>query len=96
MLVYSLQTTVYCNGEAIATGVFVGFGNTFTYLYGASDYEHRSLMAPYLVQWEGMKMGKKLGYSLYDWFGIAPRSLNCHSDPPRAGKNLCTIRKNDH
>jgi lipid II:glycine glycyltransferase (peptidoglycan interpeptide bridge formation enzyme) len=53
--------------------VFIGFGNTFTYLYGASDYEFRNLMAPYLLQWEGMEIGNDFGSTWYDFFGVAPR-----------------------
>ena len=41
------QLTVYFNNTTVATAVFVRFGNTLTYLYGASDYEYRHLMAPY-------------------------------------------------
>jgi len=68
----SLQLTAYSAGKAIAVAVFIGFGDTFTYLYGASDYEFRNLMAPYLLQWEGIKLGKSLGYRFYDFFGVAP------------------------
>ncbi len=70
---FSLQLTVVHEEKAVATAVFVGSGDTFTYLFGASDHEYRSLMAPYLLQWEGIKLGKKLGYIKYDFFGIAPR-----------------------
>ncbi len=42
------------------------------YYYGASSYEHRSLMAPYLLQWETMKYCKEKGCISYDLFGIAP------------------------
>ncbi len=66
------QLTAYENKTAVACGVFARFGNTFTYLYGASDYEHRNLMAPYLLQWEGIKMGKSSGCQQYDFFGVAP------------------------
>ena len=68
----TFQLTVYFNNKPVATVVFAKFGNTFTYLYGASDYTHRDLMAPYLLQWEGIKMGKSSGYQLYDFFGVAP------------------------
>jgi lipid II:glycine glycyltransferase (peptidoglycan interpeptide bridge formation enzyme) len=68
----SLQLTARIEDKDIATAVFIGSGNTFTYLYGASDHEYRSLMAPYLLQWEGIKIAKKLGYMRYDFFGIAP------------------------
>jgi peptidoglycan pentaglycine glycine transferase (the first glycine) len=42
------------------------------YYYGASDYEHRALMAPYLLQWEAIKHCKALGCAQYDLLGIAP------------------------
>ncbi len=67
------QINIESGGETIATGVFVGYGDTFTYLYGASDHKFRSFMAPYLIQWEGIKLGKKLGFTKYDFFGIAPK-----------------------
>lgn len=63
---------VYNGEQAIAVGVFIGFGGTFTYLYGASDYENRQFMAPYLIQWQGIKIGRELGFDFYDFFGIAP------------------------
>jgi len=70
------QITVFFENEPVATGVFVGAGRTFTYLYGASDYKNRNLMAPYLVQWEGIRLGKQLGYKKYDFFGVAPLVVN--------------------
>ncbi len=67
-----LQLTAYAGVVPVAVAVFIQFGNTLTYLYGASDYAHRDLMAPYLLQWEGIKIGKSFGCQLYDFFGIAP------------------------
>jgi len=75
----SYQLNILNNKNIIASGIFIAFGNTFTYLYGASDYENRQFMAPYLLQWEGIKMAKKLGYKYYDFFGIAPKIF-----PPEA------------
>lgn len=66
------QVIIYFENKPIATGVFVRFGQTFTYLYGASDHEHRALMAPYLVQDFGLNKAKNLGCKYYDFFGIAP------------------------
>lgn len=66
--------------DAVSVAVFIGFGNTFTYLYGASNYQQRDLMAPYLLQWEGIKLGKKLGYKWYDFFGVAPIGSKNHFD----------------
>ncbi len=66
------QIIVYFENKPIATGVFAGFGQTFTYLYGASNYEYRQLMAPYLIQDFGINKAKKEGFKKYDFFGIAP------------------------
>ena len=56
----------------IAGLIGVIHGDTGIYYYGASSYKHRSLMAPYLLQWEAMKYCKSQGCSQYDLFGIAP------------------------
>ena len=70
------QVIIYFENKPIATGVFIRFGQTFTYLYGASDHEHRSLMASYLVQDFGLNKAKNDGYKHYDFFGIAPVNKN--------------------
>lgn len=70
----SHQLTVYEGDTPVASAVFAGFGEVFTYVFGASDYRYRNLMAPYLIQWEGVKMGQRFGYSYYDFFGIAPKT----------------------
>ncbi len=62
------------DGKPIA-GLLVGyFGSSAAYLHGASDYQHRSLMAPHLLQWEAIKSAKARGMS-YDFWGTA-------SEPP--------------
>ncbi|MFH1291830.1 MAG: peptidoglycan bridge formation glycyltransferase FemA/FemB family protein [bacterium] len=68
----SHQISIEYEGKIIASSVFTSFGNMFTYLYGASDYEHRKLMAPYLLQWLGIKKAKQAQCKYYDFFGIAP------------------------
>lgn len=78
----SYQLTVFYGQRPIATAVFVGFGDTFTYVFGASSYEHRALMAPYLIQWEGIKLGQRYGYSHYDFFGVAPKQPSARGDQP--------------
>lgn len=66
------QITVYLRSTPLASGIFIGFDDTFTYLFGASDYEYRNYMAPYLMQWTAIKTGQAYNYRYYDFFGIAP------------------------
>ena len=47
-------------------------GPSAMYYYGASSYEHRNLMAPYLLQWEAMRRAKAQGCLRYDLLGISP------------------------
>jgi len=54
----------------IATALLCFYGDKVTYLHGASDNEFRSVMAPYLLQWEMIKKAKSETYQYYDFFGI--------------------------
>ncbi len=60
------------NASPVAGLIGVVHGKTGIYYYGASDYTHRALMAPYLLQWEAIKHCKKSGCTHYDLLGIAP------------------------
>jgi peptidoglycan pentaglycine glycine transferase (the first glycine) len=64
----------YVEGTATPIAGLMGaqWNGTCIYYYGASDYEHRALMAPYLLQWEAMKIGKAAGCARYDLLGVAP------------------------
>lgn len=65
-------------GKIIAANIVVFYNKTAPshstgqaiYLHGASDYEHRNLMAPHLLQWEQIKEAKKRGCVEYDFWGI--------------------------
>lgn len=50
----------------------VEWNGTAVYYYGASSYAHRSLMAPYLLQWEAIRRSKGHGCHTYDLLGISP------------------------
>lgn len=59
-------------GKYIAANIVSFYGNTASYLHGASSNEYRNVMAPYLLQWEAIREAKKDGYQYYDFWGIAP------------------------
>ncbi len=60
--------------------IVVAFGAEATYLYGASSNERRNLMAPYLLQWEGMAWAAARGCQRYDLWGIPLESLSAETD----------------
>lgn len=57
-------------GKLIAATTLVCFGDTCWYLQGASSNEHRNLMAPYLLQWEGIKWAREHGCTQYDFRAV--------------------------
>ncbi len=65
-------------GQPLAAGLFSFFGDRVMYLHGASSDQHRNLMAPYLLHWHLIKLGKQYGYRFYDLNGIVSdkRKLN--------------------
>lgn len=68
------------HGEDLLAGIIVfAFGRTGQYMYGASSNQKRNLMAPYLVQWEGMRWARARGAVVYDLWGI-PDRLEEHED----------------
>ncbi len=66
------QFTAYYGDTALASIICVGFGNTFTYVHGASSNDMRNIMAPYAAQWAAIQFAKEHGYQFYDMWGIAP------------------------
>ncbi len=71
----SFQLIAEHEGKAVATGVFLVYGTTCTYLFGAQEYEKRSLSAQYLVLFEAIKKAKSMGCSYFDFYGVAPATL---------------------
>lgn len=66
------QLIAYYNEKPVASNILIIFNNTGTYLHGASTAERKELMAPYWLQWEGIKLAKKLDCKNYDFWGVAP------------------------
>jgi lipid II:glycine glycyltransferase (peptidoglycan interpeptide bridge formation enzyme) len=48
------------------------FGNTATYIHGASSSEYRNMMAPYLLHSEAMRLAIARGIDYYDLGGVHP------------------------
>lgn len=68
------MVTVYgarFQGRIIAANVVMTFGNTVTYLHGASSSRDRSVMAPHLLQWHQIQDAKNRGVRWYDFWGVA-------------------------
>ncbi|MCD5380711.1 peptidoglycan bridge formation glycyltransferase FemA/FemB family protein [Candidatus Gracilibacteria bacterium] len=63
----------YSGETVVAGGIFTFRKELAIYYYGAStsQKEFRNLMAPYLVQWEAIKIAKKSGSQIYDFLGVA-------------------------
>jgi lipid II:glycine glycyltransferase (peptidoglycan interpeptide bridge formation enzyme) len=68
----SLLLLAMHQGKAIAGLLGVQWGTTAIYYYGASSYEHRQLMAPYLLQWHAMQRAKAAECTHYDLLGVSP------------------------
>ena len=60
----------YHEGDLLAGIIVFRFGRQAQYMYGASGNRKRNLMAPYLLQWEGMRWAKARGATVYDLWGI--------------------------
>ena len=60
------------DGTPLASALIITFGKRVYYLFGGSDHEYRSLMAPYLLHWSIMKRAKKSGFEEYDLWGVTP------------------------
>lgn len=63
----------YRGGAPVAGALMMEHGTTVHYLHGASDYEHRALMAPHLLHWTMMREYKRRGFKWYDFWGVDAR-----------------------
>ena len=53
-----------------AAAIVLIYNGTGYYLHGASDYEHRSAMAPFMLHWRIIQLLRKAGIENYDLWGI--------------------------
>ncbi len=70
-------------GDLLAALLLLRFGDTATYLHGASGDAKRNLMAPYALHAETMRFAKAAGCTAYDLWGVAPD--NAPANHPWAG-----------
>lgn len=64
------------NGAMLAADLEIVYGQTVTYLYGASSHLMRQAMAPYALHWEAIKAAKQEGNKFYDFWGVNPVNLS--------------------
>ncbi len=61
---------VYHDDTPLAAAMVLTHEGQAYYLHGASDHEHRALMAPYALHWEIAKKLQALSFKFYDLWGI--------------------------
>lgn len=65
--------------EPLTAWMLFTFKDTLYYPYGGSSDKHRNVMATYLLAWEAIKLGKKLGYKYFDlWGALSPDEPQDH------------------
>jgi lipid II:glycine glycyltransferase (peptidoglycan interpeptide bridge formation enzyme) len=60
-------------GKLLAGMIEIEYGDTTTYLHGASSSSSRNLMAPFAMHWEAIKEAKRRDSALYDFWGANPK-----------------------
>jgi peptidoglycan pentaglycine glycine transferase (the first glycine) len=59
-------------GQLLSSAIVLYYGDTATFLYGASFEENKNVMAPYLLHWEAIRDAQKRGFRWYDFYSLAP------------------------
>lgn len=65
--------SAYQGSKLLAANLYILFAGRAAYLYGASSYENRSLMAPHLLHWRVIQEFQKRGFTRYDFWGLDER-----------------------
>ncbi|MFZ6036533.1 MAG: lipid II:glycine glycyltransferase FemX [Patescibacteria group bacterium] len=58
------------HGSIIAANIVMHYGDTVTYVHGASANEFRNVMAPHLLQWKQIEYAQSVGARWYDFWGV--------------------------
>jgi len=62
-------------GKVIVASIIVFFGNRVISLHAGSDYEYRAVKGADLLHWNAILYGKKMGYKIYDFWGIDEKKI---------------------
>ena len=58
------------NNKIAASLLLLTYNKTGFYLHGASDYNMRAVMAPFILHWHVIRQLKESGFKYYDMWGI--------------------------
>jgi lipid II:glycine glycyltransferase (peptidoglycan interpeptide bridge formation enzyme) len=78
-------------GIPLAANFLIAYGDTVTYLYGASSSSDRQLMAPYLLHWDSILWAKHNGFRYYDFWGVNPAEKT-HPDFKKAWDGISRFK----
>jgi peptidoglycan pentaglycine glycine transferase (the first glycine) len=70
--------TAHYQNQPLAAIFQIIFGDTMTYLYGASSNEHRNLMPNHLIHWHAIQWAKSRNILKYDFWGIPSNPHDRH------------------
>ncbi|MEI7512041.1 MAG: peptidoglycan bridge formation glycyltransferase FemA/FemB family protein [Candidatus Uhrbacteria bacterium] len=70
-------------GKLLAANMEIVYGDTLTYLHGASSSESRNVMAPFILHWDAIRCAKAEGFKTYDFWGCNPASESAVDFRPR-------------
>lgn len=65
-----------CQNEILAMSMEMVYGDTVTYLHGASSSRLRDVMAPFALHWDAIRSAKEQGHMFYDLWGCNPEDVN--------------------
>lgn len=70
----------FYNNTPVAAYELFYFKDVFYYPYGGTSLEYRNVMAPNLLMWKAVRLGKKLGATTFDmWGSLSPQYDQSHS-----------------
>lgn len=71
------------DGKLLAANMEITYGDTMTYLHGASSSASRNVMAPFILHWDAIRSAKAAGFKTYDFWGCNPESEKAFDFRPR-------------